>query len=369
MIPRLDRQRRRLLALGGMFLLIGLGYLGSVAVRARGLFSDVRGGRHGVSGVIHRPDRELGFAAIPGARGEHVLPVGSPIPTQYDEHGFRVPLGEERRELVRPYYLTLGCSYTYGEACEAQEAYSHVLAQQLGGTELNAGVCAYGLSQMLLRGQKLIPEWKPEFVVVQYSPWLTRRATTCFAPTHAFRLPVPYFADAEDGAVILCPPVFSCRESIDFSPYEESGGGSGYASFLLEVGLPLFVHDDWHYLAFRAASALNFVPSPTQRLDVVVAHVYGAIRDLCREHGAKMIVVVLGRGPWPVEIPPELFALEVPILDAQAELIALLPTPDEASYRSEYGHYRGEPPVYVDWHPNPRAHALIAGMLARELDR
>ena len=46
-----------------------------------------------------------------------------------------------------------------------------VVAQGLGGTVLNAGKCAYGLSQMLILARRLIPRYRPDYVLVQFSPW------------------------------------------------------------------------------------------------------------------------------------------------------------------------------------------------------
>ena len=55
------------------------------------------------------------------------------------------------------------------------------------------------------------------------------------------------------------------------------------------------------------------------------------------------------------------------ILDAQAELLARLPARNADAWRHAYCHYRGDPPVYVDWHPNAHAHALVAGVPAKRI--
>jgi hypothetical protein len=350
-----------------ILLSMGISYLASVGFRARSYFSEVREGRHCLNGIIHQPDRELGYAPIPGARGEHVLPIGPPVPTRFDEHGLRVPVDDERRILKNPIILTLGCSFTYGEACEAEDTYPYLLAERLGGTELNAGACAYGLTQMVLRARELIPRWKPQFVVVQYSPWLTHRATSCFARSHSARLPVPYFTDGEDGGVSLHEPAFLALAGTDLSPYQKGDDAAGYLRFLWEVGIPRFFHDDFHYLTFRSKLALGLVPEPTKRKGAVVSDAYREIRDLCHEHDASMVVVLMGRGPEEIVVPPELAKLGVTIVDAHAKLLSRLPSLDLDTYRKAYAHLRGDPPVFVDWHPNPHAHALVADALARQI--
>lgn len=40
-----------------------------------------------------------------------------------------------------------------------------------------------------------------------------------------------------------------------------------------------------------------------------------------------------------------------------------------AAYRNAYGHFRGTPPVFVDPHPNTRAHALIAAEIVKAIER
>ncbi|MCX6357372.1 MAG: hypothetical protein NT045_05790 [Candidatus Aureabacteria bacterium] len=238
-----------------------------------------------------------------------------------------------------------------------------MVAESLGGTELNAGVCSYGLAQMLLLAERLIPDYSPDYVLVQYSPWLVDRATSHFAPTYYSYAPNPFFADAPSGRVELQPPVFLPYD-IDLSPWRSSERGIlDFTSFLFRAALPLFVHDDVNMLQYRVRLAVGQIKKPTTNRTEVVRTVYGRMQSLCSEHGAALLVVVLGSSSEAVSIPDELRELGIPTVDAHAALLSSLSESGTNDYITAYGHFRGSPPVLVDKHPNPRAHALIAKVI------
>ena len=183
-------------------------YVGAAAYRSKPLYESLKSHERGWSGRAHAPDARLGFAPVPGARGAHVFPIGPDVPMRYDAHGFRVPVHAEQAPAVtHPLLLTLGCSFTYGDAVAAEEAWPFVTAQMLGGTAANAGVCGYGLAQMLLLAERLVPSVAPDYLVVQYSPWLASRAQSPLGPSRFGYLPTPYFFD-QNGTLQLRDPVF-----------------------------------------------------------------------------------------------------------------------------------------------------------------
>ncbi|MFA5043514.1 MAG: hypothetical protein WC381_01160 [Kiritimatiellia bacterium] len=319
--------------------------------RSRGgaTFSCSRGG-----GPRRSPERSLGDAVA--AEGIHAL-TGAATRIQIP-----IQQGANRR---RPLILAIGCSFTYGDACLAEDTFPHKVAQALGGTELNAGVCSYGLAQMLLLAERLIPRYAPDYVLIQYSPWLVDRAILHFGPTYFSYACNPFFADASAGGVELCPPVFSNYEfDIDFSPWRASPRGPlDFASFLLRRALPLCVHNDVTILSYRTRRALGLVRPPTQNRGAVLKTVYGRIQALCAQNGARPLIVVLGDSVSEITVPKEISALEMPVANAHAALIAALSEPKADAYRQAYAHFRGSPPVSVDGHPNPHAHTLIAGAI------
>lgn len=318
----------------------------------------------GFNGAVHRADPRLGFAAVPGAKGLHTFPIGPSFPMQYDDHGFRIPAYESAsRPLTRPLVLALGCSYTYGDGCPAEKTYPWLVAERLHATSLNAGKCAYGLAQMLLLARELVPTHRPEYVLVQHSPWLVGRGLSGFARATFGKVPAPYFT-REGGELSVAPPVFRTRLfDLPLARYDTPRGGMrDFASFAWNVGAPLFLHDDWNMLLYGARRAAGRVPQASPEEDEVVLSAYREIRELCLASGSLMVVVRLSH---PLDSsPPSLGGLKdeggVVIVRAQEALNRLVPEGTKDAYQRRFAHWRGQPPELVDTHPNPAAHAIIA---------
>lgn len=337
----------------------------TIVYRARSLYSYATEQSRGWLKPVHEGDALLGWRPIAGVRSAHTFKFGPPIPMGFDEEGFRTPLGKERRCSRRPIVLALGCSFTYGDACAAEDTFPYKVAEALGGTELNAGVCSYGLAQMLILAERLIPEHRPDYVLVQYSPWLVDRATEHFAPTYFSYSPSPYFANATDGELKLKPPVF-LQHDVDLSRWREHRKGVwDFMSFLVREALPLYLHDDLCIFFYGVRMMSGSVDSPTTNRTEVVRTVYDRIISLCLEHGADPIIVVLGSDPGSVDIPGQL--PQKYVVNAQEALLGLLPEQSRDSYSKAYAHYRGTPPVMVDKHPNPHAHSVIAESIVEHL--
>jgi hypothetical protein len=349
-------------------------YLGSLCLRSLRLYSFVKDGQRGWRGRALTPDPMLGYAPRPGSTGLELVPHGPAIPVRFDADGFRVPFdqpvaatGSEHA----PSLLTLGCSFTYGEVCSAEETYTGVLSRLTGLKGRNAGVTSYGLAQMLILARRLIPQHRPAYVVVQYSPWLTQRAQNFYAHIAFGSTPVPFFVESPGGAVSLHPPVFLSRAAaMSVDDYRGKPAGLGdYLSFLFQIGAPLLLYDDYHIGIHRLRRLTGLTPAPAADPHQIEAYVYREIADLCQKYHSRMMILVLGNTPEPVP-HAGLDRLQLPgarIVDAHAVLLGRLPERTPAAFRASYGHWRGDPPVFVDEHPNPAAHAIIAQELARAM--
>ncbi len=356
--------------------LLGVGGIGawgvSVLARSTEAWRFLKTPHLGFNGPVHRADPDLGFAAVPGARGLHTFPIGPPFPMRYDARGFRIPAYESpARPLTRPLLLALGCSYTYGDACPAEKTYSWLVAERLGATNLNAGKCAYGLAQMLLIAREVIPKERPEFVLVQQSPWLVGRGVSGFARATFGTVPVPYFT--EDGGLRIAPPAFRARLfDLPLQRYDNPRRGSReFASFVWNVGLPLFAHDDLQLGLFQARRLIGRVPAPAADEAEVVLAAYREIHAVCRAAGSLMVVVRLSQ---PLDqAPPPLGGLGreegVVVVRAQEALNRQVPEGTKEAYRRRFAHWRGDPPQLVDTHPNPAAHAVIADEIMAAIGR
>lgn len=271
----------------------------------------------------------------------------------------------------RPVLLALGCSFTFGSSVLAEETFAWRVAGELDAICHNAGICGGGAAQMLQRARELLPRERPAWVLVQYSPWLLERGRLPFAPTYIGRVPTPYFARTGGGVELLPPAWPTLVFDLPFDRFRSTERGPlDFLSFFRSVGLPLCFHDDLG----RARTALARITGPDQdpATDAEVeAAVYPEIARLCREHGARMVIVWLDARPLD-GIPEEslvLRSLDAPVARCGERLAAELPERTRRAWNQAYTLVRGDPPRSIDPHPNAHAHALIADEILRTIGR
>ncbi len=341
------------------------------------LYSYVKNNNPMISSGLFEFHPDLGFAPRPGAKGKMMFRLPPDTPLRYDQNRWRIGENAVDTEMKRPLILVLGCSFTHGDACLAEQSYPYLLGIKLGGSSINAGFCAYGLSQMLIRARELIPELKPDYVIVQYSAWLPNRAMTEFAPALFGKRPQPFFfLDKKDEQVKLHPPVFRTT-TFDYPVAKYRGYGKSFGdacSFLFRVALPMSISNDFQVGVFRTKQHLRVVPFPTHKRAAVVNVVYREIQQLCEKSGGKMVVCILGshrKSARPLENDLEVIRRipNVLVADAWKALISRLPDTDRETFMKAYAHYRGTPPVFVNGHPNPAAHAIIAKEIEKVIRR
>ena len=330
--------------------------------RTMPLYTYTKSNQRGWSGQVHRSDHVFGYVPIPNSSGAETFPVGDPIPMRYDTDSFRVPLAhEDNSDHIRPMLLTLGCSFTYGAAVHAENTFAYLVGKSLGGVTRNAGVCGYGLAQMIMLARQLIPQHRPDYLLLQYSPWLAERAITPFAPSYFGRVPTPYLAE-QGGELEMQPPIFqTIVADLPVDDYRASPAGVvDFSLFLWHVGLPLFYHDDFHMGAYTLRRVLHPLPASSPHPDMVARYGYDEIVSVARSHGAEVIIVILGNDHRAVDIREDLFPRGVMVVNAQAELLKALPEITAEAYLARYAHWRDNPPRVVDAHPNEQAHRIIA---------
>ncbi len=354
---------------------LGVFYLVGVGVRTARLYERVRSDVF-MSGGLYEADDRLGFSAVPNAAGTLFFPSPPHVPVRYDEHGFRVPV-EEKRESSREdgLLLSLGCSFTEGFACRAENTYPVLLGERLGYRVANAALGAYGMSQMLLQARQWIPRLEPDLVVVQYSPWLVPRSLNEYAPNDVGKRPQPYFYCTEQGDIRMHGPVF---DTVAFrypvARYRDLPDDWLHKiRFFFAIGLPFHVENDVNVILFRAKQVVGLVPVPCRdSREEILRTAYEEIRDLCVEHGARMVIAILAH-PWDTPRRADVGILETMegavVVDSWEAIQERLPDREPETYSRAYAHYRGDPPVLVDGHPNARAHERIAESLERGIRR
>jgi hypothetical protein len=339
-------------------------------VRSKAIYVHVKAGGRGWRGHVHTSDPWLGLCPAPNGAGAETFSIGPDVPSRIDADGFRVPVeAPDAAERRRPLVLALGCSFTYGASVLAEETFAWRVAEALGGSCLNAGICSGGAAHVLLRARELVPKYHPEWVLVQDSPWLSHRSRQRYADIHVGLLPTPHFVRTSSG-VELVPPVFATIVfDLPIAEYRDTPRGTGdFLSFCARVGLPMLAHDDWHQTWLALEDRLGVQP-PFATNAEIVAFVYPEIARICRENGARMLVVNIDskKPGQSYDLSPVIAGLGVLAVACGRRLVAELPDPSRETYVRTYTLMRGDPPRSVDGHPNPHAHALIADEILRTI--
>ncbi len=345
-------------------------YVVYTGYRTAPLYWYTKSNQRGWRGKVHKADAELGFAPVPDSRGAETFPLGEDVPMRYDKNGFRVPVEDKRdtSQNKRPIVLALGCSFTYGSSTNAEDTYPYLVGQYLGGTTRNAGVCGYGLAQMITLAKNLVPTQKPDYLLVQYSPWLSWRAKTPFADSAFGQVPTPYFFVSQNE-LVLHPPVFKTKiMDLPIDAYRNTQVSfSDRVSFLWHVGLPLYVHDDFNMCYYDIKRLFGRLPQPAPNAQQITKYVYEEMAKVAKENGAKLVIVVLGNDNKPVQLPEGSFPPDSIIVNAHDVLLEQLPVVNEETYLKQYAHWRGSPPAVVDLHPNENAHTIIADAIVHKI--
>jgi len=347
-------------------------YGGYCTYRSMILYNHIKIPARGLSGRVYRADPALGFAPVPGSRGAHILPPKPDIPIHYDSDGFRVPQNytvHGNHERARPLVLALGCSYTYGDACKAEDTFVWRVGKSLNGSSINAGGCGYALSHMVLLARKLIPRYKPDYVLIQYSPWLVNRSRSYFAPSFYGRVAIPFFVATTYG-ITVHPPVFiPIIFDLPVDRYKKTPKTfHDFTSFLVRVGLPLHVYEDYNMLAFHVKRRTGRIPPPARAPSAILKSAYGEMIKIAQDSGSLPFIVYLSDSIGPPPIPEEIRSLGIPFIDAFAELKNRLTEPTGENYARAYMHWNNaDPPQIIDAHPNPLAHSIIADSILAEI--
>lgn len=360
----------------GVVLFLCMLYLGSVVVRGLVFYRVVNlhestglslVSRH--EGQPYRVDAQLGFTLNPVADGVFLADGGVVrVAFHHDANGLRTDESEidALRAGKRPRLLFLGDSYTYGMLVPARQTFPWEAARSLGGQALNAGVPGWGLAQMVLEAERSIPAYRPDYVIVQYSPWLPARSMETSAPGSQGLLMTPYFTDAGD-AVRVVPPAFGVlSDTMERMAHYQTTTPDwrNKASFIFSLALPYFLRYDANMLLFKARLLFGLAPSPTQRVVYVIHDAYARIASLARENGAKMIILALGTDA-PLVIPVRLLPKDVQLVNAQQAMLDALKEPTQANYAEHYFHWQQG--RMVDKHPNGLADSIVADVLVKHI--
>jgi len=336
-----------------------------------GLYKHTKSPRRGWTGNPLVGDPRLGLKPRPAARGAEIYPVGPAVPARFSHDGFRIPAGPPEAGVIkRPLFLSLGGSFTYGSSCLAEETYTYLVARHFQGHGLNAGVPSYGLAQIHLLAAELIPKYKPDYVIVQYSPWLVDRATAGYLPSYFGRLPSPYFFIDAAGEVAMHSAYYQTAIfSFEFDPFRRSRPGwLDKFRFFTCIGLPLSLHDDFNEIYVHLKKRLSLLPEPIQNRSKLLLYVYKNLSKVCADNQAKLYILALDS----IDLNDVISRPEKELLAGLDGAVMIDTTPElrrrmSPSHDSveQYGHWRNG--SLVDAHPNAAAQAIYAEALINQI--
>ncbi len=350
-----------------MILVVVIAYMGICAYRAHDFYDMIKTMGRGWKGQVHQKDDRYGFLPIPDSEGFETFQVGADLPMAYDHHGFRIPLSHPRKyPVTKPLLLFIGDSFTYGFGCRAEETFPWLTGQATGMMSINAGVCSWGLAQMLLYARELIPRYQPDFVIVQYSFWLYDRAVDLYAPSFFGKVPSPYFTRKKFQFSIAPPPFTSVIYDLPINTYRYTKRGFGdFTAFFFRAGWPTLAHDDYFSARTKAGLWLNWIPEPSGDRAAVENYVYSEIFKLCRQNNSRMIFMILGNDLRSKQHEKAVEGIpRLTIINADYVLVSNLSPQTQEEYQRRYYIWKGNPPVIVDNHPSPQAHRIISGALS-----
>jgi hypothetical protein len=349
-----------------LFSLMLIGVFSFILSQSNYYYHILKISKRGWVGDIYQSDELLGYQHTPNFDGFRNVPYLPQIPVQLDESGNRIIEDESFTLKKETSILFLGCSFTFGDACATDETFAFQTGAITGYKSINAGVCGYGLTQMFLKAQELLPKHQPTYTVVQYSPWIVDRAMYPFSPNMIGKVPTP-MARVENDSLIFHAPVF---KSLVFKLPIDSyilGPASWFEKmqFAVQVGIPLVIYDTYQVGIYRLKEFFGKIKLQdfSQSAEVASAF-YQSFQTLCEVQNSQLVVLVLGH-PYPTQdaLYKRLLADErIIVVNADEALWSKLNPKTQENYDKTYKHWSeldGQP-IMVDEHPNAKAHRIIA---------
>ena len=169
---------------------------------------------------VYRYHETIGYELTPGVS---VKLLDRSYTSRTHELGFRIPLAQDQSPVEPGGLLSVGCSFTYGDHVEAEQAFTFVAGEILGIPSYNYGVNSYSYTGALLRLEELeqrglFDQLQPSAIVLGAGDWLFGRSTSPFYPTNGLQYGYAYLAKENGSILIKQPPEqFSIKHQFEFS--------------------------------------------------------------------------------------------------------------------------------------------------------
>ena len=365
-----QRRGRLLLGLGFLAFFLAGAYAFHLISRSYRLYTILTDEQPSFTGErLRQSDLKYGYRHLPNALSMDLKMPGDTVFVYTDRDGFRVR-GVDTARVNKPGeidVLFLGCSFTYGEMCNADSIFSDRTGMSANLRTINAGVSGWGLSQMWLAAQELIPRYKPKHVVIQYSYWLPQRGISRYKTSMELSLPNPHFVFREDGGFRLRLPGYASELFDGDRNIIQPAYAGAPIRFLFEKGFGIFSREDqrrWKdRLSKEGRSGELITPHPDTMIDLC-RQVYSDMFSLARNHGSVPHILYLAE--WSGK-PMPMDSVFLSGFDDRTLIHAVkyheqyLREHPEMSRKWAFVHWRLQQgdTLRVDGHPNALSHRLI----------
>ncbi len=178
-------------------------------------------------------DPTLGWVPIPDSSGTM---LGKPL--SFTAEGTREQ-NRDRPPATGPLIIAFGDSMTEGYAVGNDETWPAILERITGRPVLNAGVRGYGLDQMVLRAERMVPEIRPSTVILAFIADDISRVALSVRDARG----KPYFVPDGEGLALHNVPV----QGAGLSPLMAAARRIlGYSLLFDRILNRLGVQQSWH---------------------------------------------------------------------------------------------------------------------------
>lgn len=325
--------------------------------------------------TIYKADRYQGYSHKHSTEALINYPSGKLKVVTIDSSGFRI--GLSGLDSPAKTLLLLGCSYTFGDGVSFEESFAGYLQNSSNYRVVNAGVNGYGLAHMQNSLPGLLASYKPDYIVVQYSPWLAIRAVNRYAPALSKTIAVPYFTIDKDMPVLHAADFYVGVMNFNFARYINTRPQSfgQHLKLFIQIACdywPFCIHDYINKLVydFKFLLFINKQVNTTAGLRKMEEDIYRNMANQCKRAGVPMLVLaisdpssqaLLNFKTWQI---PDVYVVNADsVLNAHIEL--------SKNYYQMFGLYdkAGNDSLLVDYHPNAFAHQLMGQAISSAIEQ
>lgn len=313
---------------------------------------------------LHRFDNQDLWRGNPNATGYYHYNLGDTlmgkVEVVYDSLGHKSVV-DSLRVKSDTLDMIVGCSFSYGNFVKGEEGYPYLVTKALGHSFMNASMGGYGLAQMQMRLDSLLPAYRFRYVFIQMSPWLSERAMS-ISGIFARGYPAAHYFGQSDSGIVLMPQAYKSPDYKSLGDWHARGRKyTERVRYFFTAGYELQVKGYLKMSLAKLKTRLGLLPAPVKDKLALEKFFYDkAITDV-RRSGAIPVLVKFYWNDGSFEPLGEHLKGKALLVDCDRRLDSVSKAMG-VSPLELYRLYveRGGRKLVYDIHPNAFANRLIA---------